>query len=340
MARTQESIIERVVECTTRMPLREWNWSEGVALYGLVTLWKRRGGDDVVRFVEAWIDRQLAEGGVHENVNATAPCFAMLELYERGGRQDARYAEAIASRVEFFLHRAERLRNGAYEHTLAETTFGGQMWVDTLFMAGLFLVRAGLLLDVPDAVDEGLRQYRLHAERLQQDNGLFYHAWDEGSGAVKGCQWARGNAWAAIVSVELLSMLPEGRAERPFIAATLHRLLEGLKRTQDVSGLWSTVLTEPDTYLETSAAAGIAYAAAKGIRTGVVDAGFARMGDAAGRAALAYVDGNGAFLGVSAGTGVQNHPGEYHVIAQGRLEGYGQGILLMLLSEELTPVYP
>jgi len=178
-----------------------------------------------------------------------------------------------------------------------------------------------------------LLQYRLHVEKQQTENGLFYHAWDEGKNHVIGCQWARGNAWAAIVAVELLEMLPADHKDRLSISQSLNRQLAGLAVCQDLSGLWTTVLTESWTYLETSAAAGIAYAVLKGIRLGFVAPSYSTMGERAWRASLAHVDYNGVFRGVSAGTGVQNHPGEYHVIAADRLEGYGQGLLLMMLSE-------
>lgn len=333
MSRSLKFITDKVVDATLRMPLPEWNWSEGVALYGLVTLWKQCGSDKIIRFLRQWIDEKLEAGAVCETINATAPCFTLIELYDHF--RNEQYVSIIKSRVDFLLHRALRLENGAFEHTLVETKFGGQMWVDTLFMAGLFLVKAGQLLGIPEAVEEGVRQYGLHIQKLQKPNGLLYHAWDEKRNEVIGCQWARGNAWAAIVSVEMLSMLPEKHEARKDIQDALCKQLSGLKQTQDLSGLWTTVMTEPWTYLETSAAAGIAYAAAKGIRMGCVSVEYAGMAKAAMRSVLAHTDWNGILKGVSSGTGVQNHPGEYHNIAQDRTEGYGQGILLMMLSEGL-----
>ncbi|MDG0813872.1 glycoside hydrolase family 88 protein [Cohnella rhizosphaerae] len=269
-----------------------------------------------------------------ETVNATAPWAGLMKL--AGKLQSLDYADRLAGRVEHLLHRSLRLANGAYEHTLTETKFEKQMWVDTLFMAGLFLTEAGLRLGHEEAVREGLQQFHVHVERLQQPNGLFYHGWDESKGRVIGCQWARGNAWAAVVAVELLRILPEGYAEdRKAIQEALHRQLKGLQAYQDLSGLWTTVVTEPGTYTESSAAAGIAYAVLRGIREGAVDPAFADMARMAYRAVCALVDHDGVLRGVSSGTGVQSHPGEYHVIARGRQEGYGQGLLLMMLSEEL-----
>ncbi|WP_139996224.1 glycoside hydrolase family 88/105 protein [Paenibacillus paridis] len=332
MSRSREWITNRVIDATLGMPLLEWNWSEGVALYGLTGIWKRNKQDErLIQWIEKWMDQQLAKGNVFDTINATAPCFALLELNE--GRSKPEYKQMIEARIDFLLNRAIRLRNGAYEHTLIETTFGGQMWIDTLFMAGLFLAKAGLALGRPEAVEEGIRQFRIHAEHLQQENGLYFHGWDEGLKRTIGCQWARGNAWAAIVAVELLEMLPVQHEARDPISKALHKQLIGLKQTQDMSGLWTTVMTEPATYLETSAAAGIGFATAKGIRLGLIPAEFSEMGNAAMRSVLAFVDWNGALKGVSAGTAVQKHPGEYHVIAQDRMEGYGQGLLLMMLSE-------
>lgn len=333
MSRSLSAIVEQVSQATKRMPMAEWNWSEGVVLYGLVSLWKATEDDSLLHYLKGWIDGQLDRGQVFETVNATAPCFSLIELYVASG--EPRYAAIIKSRVEFLLRRAERLRNGAFEHTLVETSFGGQMWVDTLFMAGLFLVKAGLLLEDREAVEEGLNQYFLHVRQLQQENGLYYHGWDEQKNSPIGCLWARGNAWAAIVSAELLILLPETEPARERIRAVLSRQLAGLQRYQDISGLWTTVIDVPDTYLETSAAAGIAYAVKRALYTGHADEAYAQMADRAARAVLSHVDWEGVLRGVSAGTGVQKHPGEYHVIAQHRAEGYGQGLLLMLLSAML-----
>ncbi|MGG1516387.1 glycoside hydrolase family 88 protein [Paenibacillus oryzisoli] len=333
MSRSLAGIIGQVSQATRRMPMAEWNWSEGVALYGLVSLWKATKEDALLHYLKTWIDDQLTQGRVFETVNATAPCFSLIELYVASG--EPRYADIIKSRTDFLLHRAERLTNGAFEHTLVETNFGGQMWVDTLFMAGLFLVKAGLLFEDRAVVEEGLRQYFLHVHHLQQENGLYYHGWDEWKNGPIGCLWARGNAWAAIVSAELLALLPETEPARKDIKEILARQLAGLSYYQDMSGLWTTVIDDPNTYLETSAAAGIAYAVKRALCFGNVDEAYAAMADRAARAALAHVDWEGVLRGVSAGTGVQKHAGEYHVIAQHRAEGYGQGLLLMLLSAML-----
>lgn len=334
MSRTVDHIRGRAVEATLRMPLREWNWSEGVALYGLTVLWQRTGSERIRVFLQEWYDAQLSRGAIAETVNATAPWAGLMKLSaEQAAHVDS---SRLGERVDHLLHRSPRLRNGAYEHTLTETKFDKQMWVDTLFMAALFLTEAGLRLGNEEAVKEGLGQFRVHAEALQQDNGLFYHGWDEGRGSVIGCMWARGNAWAAVVAVELLRIVPETyAAERHAIREVLHKQLKGLQAYQDVSGLWTTVVTEPDTYTESSAAAGIAYAVLGGIRDGAVDPAYADMGRAAFRAVCALVDHDGVLRGVSSGTAVQSHPGEYHVIARDRMEGYGQGLLLMMLSEEI-----
>ncbi|MHA6481945.1 glycoside hydrolase family 88/105 protein [Paenibacillus sp. strain BS8-2] len=334
MSRTIELVRKAVVDATLRMPLREWNWSEGVALYGLTTLWESTGSGSIRAFLERWYGEQLSTGAIPETVNATAPWAGLMRM---SGKLDiVDYDERLANRVDHLLYRALRLENGAYEHTLTETKFEKQMWVDTLFMAGLFLTEAGLRLGNEEAVREGLRQFHVHVAGLQQPNGLFYHGWDEGKGNVIGCQWARGNAWAAVVAVELLRIVPEAYAEdRLAIREVLHKQLKGLQTYQDLSGLWTTVVTEPGTYTESSAAAGIAYAVLRGIREGVVDPEFAAMAHKAYRAVCALIDHEGVLRGVSSGTGVQSHPGEYHVIARGRQEGYGQGLLLMMLSEEI-----
>lgn len=334
MSRTIQSVIDEAIDATIRMPLKHWNWSEGIALYGLVTLANKTYSEIIMPFVQDWIDRQLQRGYVQENVNATAPCFSLLALQDM--QENPVYEALIRGRVDFLLHRAKRLECGAFEHTLVETKFGGQLWIDTLVMAGLFLAKAGCQLGDEEAISEGKRQFRLHAERLQADNGLYYHGWSELNQRVIGCQWARGNAWAAIAAVELMELFPDDALFQAYAGSCLQRQLEGLQAVQDLSGLWTTVLTSPQTYLETSAAAGIAYATAKAIRLHHVGQEWKPLAERAFRAVLGYTDWDGVLRGVSSGTAVQTHPGEYHVIARDRMEGYGQGLLLLMLSESAS----
>lgn len=72
------------------------------------------------------LDRR--EGQVCESVNATAPCFSLIDLYNKF--QDERYGQIIRSRVDFLLRRA----NGRSAVNGRAATHGQRSSVDMLEM--------------------------------------------------------------------------------------------------------------------------------------------------------------------------------------------------------------
>ena len=84
-------------------------------------------------------------------------------------------------------------------------------------------------------------------------SGLSYHAWDESGNDPAGeVYWGRGNGWALLADVAALSAITTTHPFRSTILDIMQKRVEGLKPLQDASGLWHTVLTQPDSYLETS----------------------------------------------------------------------------------------
>ena len=100
---------------------------------------------------------------------------------------------------------------------------------------------------------------------------------------------------------------------------------------QDSSGLWHTVLDDPSTYLESSAAAAFALAIAKGIRCGVLSPELRPVAARAWEAAQGYVSPAGDFTGVSGGT-LPGDAAHYNSIPVG-VERFGTGIFLLAGAE-------
>jgi unsaturated rhamnogalacturonyl hydrolase len=114
----------------------------------------------------------------------------------------------------------------------------------------------------------------------------------------------------------------------------LDRQLAALEKLQDAGGCWHTVLDHPETYLETSVTAGIAYGVLKGIRLGLVDAKYAGMARRAMAAFIQNIDGDGSVLKGSGGTPVKENAAEYNDIPY-IVSAFTQGLGLMALSEAL-----
>ncbi|MBQ4796840.1 glycoside hydrolase family 105 protein, partial [Pectobacterium versatile] len=87
-----------------------------------------------------------------------------------------------------------------------------------------------------------------------------------------------------------------------FLIQVLESQVEALAKYQDDSGLWHTLLDDPNSYLESSATAGFAYGILKAVRKRYIDRCYAEVADKAMRGVVANISENGELLNVSFGT--------------------------------------
>ena len=177
------------------------------------------------------------------------------------------------------MHEMPRTAHGGMQHiTLAEEN-AQQMWDDTLMMTVLPLAKIGKLLNKPEYVEEAVYQFLLHVQNLMdRETGLWFHGWNyDGNHNFAHARWARGNSWLTIVIPDFLELveLPENNAVRRYLTQVLNAQIAALATCQDDSGLWHTLLDDPDSYLEASATAGFAYGILKAVRKRYVAAEYA-----------------------------------------------------------------
>jgi rhamnogalacturonyl hydrolase YesR len=120
-----------------------------------------------------------------------------------------------------------------------------------------------------------------YLDKLQQPNGLFFHAADSPF------YWGRGNGWYAAGMAELLSELPANHPKRARILAGYKTMMASLLKYQSEGGLWRQLLDKPESWLETSSTGMFAYAMVTGVKHGWLDE--ATYGPAARKAWLALV---------------------------------------------------
>ncbi|MCL6498935.1 MAG: glycoside hydrolase family 88 protein [Firmicutes bacterium] len=144
--------------------------------------------------------------------------------------------------------------------------------------------------------------------------------------------------------VDLLRFLPHDQAGRESLQRLVRRHLDALLGLQDQSGHWHTVLDRPETYLETSVAAMMAWTIPQAVRLGIARSEAAAGGgqhDPSGAAARAFdaamaaLDAQGGLTGVSEATPA----GDLSAYAA-RPTGvfpWGQGPLLLAMADRLAP---
>lgn len=323
--------IDRVVKRTFTMDFN-WDWPAGVAFYGVCEAYEATGNRAYIDQLKAWVDEQLEDGIPRLTVNAVSIGHSLLSLHQATG--EGIYLEKATEMAEFLKHDAVRFADGIFQHTVNSEVynFPEQAWVDTMFMAGYFLLRIGTQLGRNEYSADGLLQYHGHERFLQDDStNLYFHGWDNiAQSHMSGVFWARGNAWAALTMARALNLVDVHHAAFMIIEGSLRDQLSALVRLQDESGLWHTVLTDPDSYLETSGSAGIAAALLSRGRL------YNKYVNRSVRGILSRIKADGTVAGVSAGTAVMRDVQGYKDTSEKRIQGWGQGLTLAFLSSLLA----
>jgi unsaturated rhamnogalacturonyl hydrolase len=170
-----------------------------------------------------------------------------------------------------------------------------------------------------------------------KEKGLFIHGWVQAMDVHPEFHWARANGWALMAIVELLDVLPADHAGRGAVLDLLRAHVRGLVARQSGTGLWHQLLDREDSYLETSATAIYAYALARAINRGWIDA------QAYGPAALlawngvtTKIDAKGQVEGTCVGTGMGFDPAFYYYRPTSVFAAHGYGPVLLAGSEIVT----
>jgi len=329
------NFLGKAVERTMEWSFRIWGFGEGVALRGLLAVGRASGDGELARFVEGLLRTYVDRGVGGKNEDHIAPGNELLELYENTG--DKSFLDAAIKLAEL---NASFPKNplGARMHRPDMPGWRKQIWVDCMDVDGPFLVRLGNLLGEEAYVQQGLDELLGYARSTQIDDGsetsgLFWHGYEMDCG-TNGQLWARGNGWALMGMVETLKLLPEPHEARSELLDRLSSQCRALKRYQSRSGLWNTVITHPETYLESTLAVMAAWSLREAFGANLLDeTEFGEMERQARQAARACVNGNGELERVSDATPI----GELKMYAT-RPFGvfpWGQGPLLLMLSQEI-----
>ncbi|MCI7793945.1 glycoside hydrolase family 88 protein, partial [bacterium] len=249
---------------------------------------------------------------------------------------DEKYLDIAKSKVEYLEKHALRFGDNVLQHTVSvNNDFPEQAWADTLFMAGFFLLRMGVLLKDEQLIDDALNQYYWHIKYLQDPaTGLYYHGYNNITGDhMSGIYWGRANAWAAYTMSQVGVRLPQCYLYPKFldVVGSLNDQLAALKLHQTENGLWRTIVNDPESYEEISASCGIAAAMiTKGNPLHIKYINKAIPG------VLANVTPEGKVCNVSGGTAVMKDREGYRGISRDWIQGWGQGLALAFLAGVLN----
>ena len=326
------SAIDAVVRHTMNMDMM-WDWPCGVAYLGICEVYRVTGNKEYLDLLKARVDEYIELGLPNWTVNTCAMGHAMLTLYEATG--DEKYKKIALSKLDYLRNHALRFGENVLQHTVSDKNdFPEQCWADTLFMAAYFMLRAGVMWNDKELIDDALNQYYWHIQFLQDEKtGLWYHGYSHVSKThLSGFYWGRANAWAAYTMCQVGRTLPECYLYPKYleIAGSLAEQLAALKLLQTENGLWRTILNDEDSYEEVSASAGIA--AAMVVKGNPLHLKYINKSV---EGILANITPEGRVSNVSAGTAVMKDRDGYIGIPRKWTQGWGQGLALAFLAAVL-----
>ncbi|HKP56751.1 MAG TPA: glycoside hydrolase family 88 protein [Polyangiales bacterium] len=256
-----------------------WEYTYGVPLFGIQTLYEKTGDTRYRDFVRKYVDRYVdADGEISRarswpaNPDGTQPApndptiqdviqpsILLFGLHKQ--TKEDKYLRAM-TRTRGVFDDISRNPDGAFWH---KPTYPNQQWLDGIYMSEPFLVRYGATYAGKDAAtcyDLATEQIKLAAEHtFDPPTKLYFHAWNGAEdGAWLGLAlpskvppktgqrvspilWARSLAWFFAGTVDVLEYLPRDHADRPALLEIVRNIAGGLERLQDEqTGLFYQVL--------------------------------------------------------------------------------------------------
>ena len=326
--------------------IREWDWPQGVGLYGLLKVMQHEKGEKrekYKKFLHSWFVDNIEQGLPSRNINTTTPLLTLAEFGEFD--DDGRFEKLCLDWADWLMYSLPRTKEGGFQHvTSANGDRQGvrlnenELWIDTLIMTVLFLNKMGQKYQKEEWIDEGIHQVLLHIKYLyDKQRSLFYHGWSfYRNSNFGGVFWCRGNGWFTLGILDYIEMFKGtlNPGVKAIMTDTFKAQAHMLKSLQSESGLWHTVLTDKDSYEEVSGSAAIACGILKGIRMGILDDSYLLCAKKALRGILDNIAEDGTVLNVSGGTGMGMDPEHYKNILIAPM-AYGQSLVILALAEAL-----
>ena len=268
-------------------------YPEAVAWYGALTFARLSGDKDLSsRLIRRFDPLFGAESNLvpePKHVDNTVFAIVPLEIF-------------IETKEQKYLDLGKSLADAQWQDPQPDgLTKQTRFWIDDMYMITAAQVQAFRATGDSTYLDRAALEMTVYLDKLQQPNGLFYHAPDVPF------FWGRGDGWVAAGMAEILTSLPPNHPRRPRILEGYRKMMASLLKFQGKDGMWRQLLDRPEAWPETSSTAMFTFAMITGVKNGWLDQ--KKYGRAARKGWLGlnnYLEPNGDLRNVCAGTNKKN----------------------------------
>ncbi|MEI9921154.1 MAG: glycoside hydrolase family 88 protein [Bacteroidota bacterium] len=238
-------------------------------------------------YIKKWVDRFIDSHGSLDPKQYKVDEYRLdnllagrlfISLYE--ATKDSRYKGAL-QQLRQQLQYQPRTVDGGYWY---RQSCPYQLWLDGVYMSGIFLMQYGKVFNEPKMFDQAMQQINLVNEHNgDTESGLLFHGFDESGNASWANEdtgtsrefWSRGIAFYYLTLLECIDYIPLENLDRKQLGMKFRELTRPIQKFEDpTSALWYEVINksyEPRNWFETSASAMFAYGFAKGYNKGILD---------------------------------------------------------------------
>lgn len=319
-------------------------WRKGLT-YAVVSLWVNalefadKSGNEsleerLISHYNPKSDKLYLNGDNHvdQSVSGALP----LEIYLLTGRRD--YYELGIRYADHQWEEPDPEHPGAtgnfpYEIQLEYLAKGyspqTRLWIDDMYMIIFLQTQAFRATQDMKYITRCAYEMVLYIDQLQKEDGLFYHS------QKARLDWGRGNGWMAAAMPLLLKYLPKSNPYYCKIMKSYRKMMKALLANQRESGLWGQLVSDPDSWEETSGSAMFTYAFVEGVYNGWLPAKYAKAARKAWIGLCSKLDEHANISDVCLGTDHQNDRDYY--LSRPRVNGdpHGQAPMLWIVNAVL-----
>ena len=169
----------------------------------------------------------------------------------------------LQTKQQKYLDLGQSLADKQWEKTTPDgITSEARYWIDDMYMITAVQVQAYWATHDARYLDRAAGTMAAYLDKLQQPNGLFFHAADSPF------YWGRGNGWVAAGMTELLRTLPKDHPRRARILDGYKKMMASLLKFQGEDGLWRQLIDHPESWAETSSTGMFTFAVVTGVKNG------------------------------------------------------------------------